>query len=321
MVTSLPFLVFSGPITDILGHINVIVLGMSAYAARMLGYSFISDPAHVYPFEALEGFTMALMMTSAVTYVARISGPRTVASVMGLMGALFFGVGKGSGALLGGTVMHFFGARVAFRYFAGNALVCAAAYLAFQCFYVRRRRRRRQQQQANAARGAENGARDAEGGGGEGGEGGETNKAYEDVIPRSLKKNAYTGRKKVPKHLKFFVLLQGGAAWRRGLKGGREVRQGSNNCGEGGGGGDAAAAAASDNDDNNDGDVCVVDGGIVPVVAASLLRTQESDGRDQGVNEREREEGVSSNLERSKSYRHFLFFRWLSVSITMKCFE
>jgi hypothetical protein len=31
---------------------------------RMLGYSFITDPTYVFPFEALEGLTMALMMTS-----------------------------------------------------------------------------------------------------------------------------------------------------------------------------------------------------------------------------------------------------------------
>lgn len=115
MVTSLPFLVFSGPITDLVGHINVIVVGMLAYAVRMVGYSFLQDPAHVYPYEALEGLTMALMMTSAVTYVARISSPKTVASVMGVMGALFFGVGKGSGSLFGGMLMSVIGARNTFR--------------------------------------------------------------------------------------------------------------------------------------------------------------------------------------------------------------
>ncbi len=115
MLVSLPFLVFSGPITDLLGHVNVVVLGMLAYAVRMLGYSLISEPTLVYPFEALEGLTMALMMTSAVTYVAKISGPKTVASVMGIMGALFFGVGKGSGSLFGGMAMSYVGARNTFR--------------------------------------------------------------------------------------------------------------------------------------------------------------------------------------------------------------
>ena len=41
MLTSLPFLIFSGPITDLVGHINVIIIGMVAYFVRMIGYSFL----------------------------------------------------------------------------------------------------------------------------------------------------------------------------------------------------------------------------------------------------------------------------------------
>ena len=63
MVTSLPFLIFSGPITDTIGHMNVIILGMLAYTGRMLGYSFITNPVLVYPFEALEGKQLRLEIT------------------------------------------------------------------------------------------------------------------------------------------------------------------------------------------------------------------------------------------------------------------
>ena len=132
MVTSLPFLVFSGPITDLVGHINVIILGMVAYTVRMIGYSYLRDPVHVYPYEALEGFTMALMMTSAVTYVAKISTPTTLASVMGLMGSLFFGIGKGSGSLFGGLVMAQLGSRWTFRLLAAIAGTCGLGYTGFQ---------------------------------------------------------------------------------------------------------------------------------------------------------------------------------------------
>jgi len=142
MVTSLPFLVFSGPITDVIGHMNVIIVGMLAYTARMLGYSFITDPTYVYPFEALEGLTMALMMTSAVTYVAKISSANTIASVMGLMGALFFGLGKGSGSLLGGLLMSYIGAQNTFRTFAVIAFTCSLSYGFFQWLYVKPRRMR-----------------------------------------------------------------------------------------------------------------------------------------------------------------------------------
>ena len=132
MVTSLPFLVFSGPITDLLGHINVIILGMVAYTVRMIGYSYLRDPIHVYPYEALEGFTMALMMTSAVTYVAKISTPTTLASVMGLMGSLFFGIGKGSGSLFGGLIMAQLGSRWTFRVLAAISGSCGVGYTLFQ---------------------------------------------------------------------------------------------------------------------------------------------------------------------------------------------
>ena len=132
MLSSLPFLIFSGPITDTVGHINVIILGMIAYTVRMIGYSYLQDPVHVYPYEALEGFTMALMMTSAVTYVAKISDQVTIASVMSLMGSLFFGIGKGSGSLFGGLIMNRVGTRWTFRFLAIVAGVCAVGYTAFQ---------------------------------------------------------------------------------------------------------------------------------------------------------------------------------------------
>lgn len=115
---------------------------MLAYFARLLGYSFVENPVYVYPFEALEGLTMALMMTSAVTYVAKISTPNTIASIMGIMGALFFGVGKGVGALFGGTLMTYFGAEWTFRYFAINAAICALTYALFECLYVKPKKRR-----------------------------------------------------------------------------------------------------------------------------------------------------------------------------------
>merc|ERR1739844_223580 len=127
-----------------------IVIGMLAYFARLLGYLFVKDPVYVYPFEALEGLTMALMMTSAVTYVAKISNPSTIASVMGMMGALFFGIGKGSGSLFGGLIMSYIGAQNTFRFFAVNAAICAVTYGFFQCLYVRPRKNRESMAAANA---------------------------------------------------------------------------------------------------------------------------------------------------------------------------
>ena len=59
---------------------------------------------------------------------------------LGMMGALFFGVGKGSGSLFGGLLMSYLGAPNTFRFFAVNAAVCALVYGFFQCLYVRPRK-------------------------------------------------------------------------------------------------------------------------------------------------------------------------------------
>ena len=46
------------------------------------------------PFEALECFTVALLVTAAVTYAAEVSSSTTTATVQGLMGGLHHGVGQ-----------------------------------------------------------------------------------------------------------------------------------------------------------------------------------------------------------------------------------
>ena len=59
-----------------------------------------------------------------------------------MMGALFFGVGKGSGSLFGGLIMSYIGAPNTFRFLAVNAAICALTYGFFQCLYVRPRKNR-----------------------------------------------------------------------------------------------------------------------------------------------------------------------------------
>ena len=91
-----------------------------------------------------------LLISSAVTYVAKISTPSTIASVMGMMGALFFGVGKGSGSLFGGLIMEVLGAQDTFRFFAVNAALCALIYGFFQFLYVRPRKLKKSKEEVDS---------------------------------------------------------------------------------------------------------------------------------------------------------------------------
>ncbi|XP_030027566.2 uncharacterized protein LOC115445436 [Manduca sexta] len=138
-VAGLPLLVLSGPIIRKLGHANVLFIGFIFYAIRLLGYSLIYNPWLCLIFEALESVTSSLSFTAAVTYAARLSSTTTDTSVQGLLGGLYYGVGKGSGSLIGGYLMKFFGTRPTYQMFAGATFITGCIYYLFNKFYIRKR--------------------------------------------------------------------------------------------------------------------------------------------------------------------------------------
>ncbi|KAM3967792.1 uncharacterized protein ACR2FA_011329 [Aphomia sociella] len=138
-IAGLPLLVLSGPIIRRLGHANVLFIGFIFYAIRLLGYSLIYNPWLCLIFEALESVTSSLSFTAAVTYAARLSSTTTDTSVQGLLGGLYYGVGKGSGSLIGGYLMKFFGTRPTYQIFAAATCITGCIYYLFNQFYIRKR--------------------------------------------------------------------------------------------------------------------------------------------------------------------------------------
>ncbi|XP_058802844.1 uncharacterized protein LOC131670884 [Phymastichus coffea] len=138
-IAGVPLLVLSGPIIDKIGHANVIFIGFIFYAIRLLGYSLIYDPWLCLIFEALESVTSSLSFTAAVTYAAKLSTTTTDSSIQGLLGGLYYGVGKGSGSLIGGYLMKAFGTRPTYQIFSGATLLTGLVYLCFNVFYLSKR--------------------------------------------------------------------------------------------------------------------------------------------------------------------------------------
>jgi len=58
------------------------------------GYSLIYNPWLCLIFEAMESLTSSLATTAAVTYAAALSTSSTDTSIQGLIGGLYYGVGK-----------------------------------------------------------------------------------------------------------------------------------------------------------------------------------------------------------------------------------
>lgn len=117
-IAGIPLLVMSGPIIEHIGHANVLFIGFIFYAIRLLGkftqtfvcnlkkiinavfvtvfvgYSIITSPWQCLIFEAMESITSSLAYTAAVTYAAKLSSTQTDSSIQGILGGLYFGVGK-----------------------------------------------------------------------------------------------------------------------------------------------------------------------------------------------------------------------------------
>ncbi|XP_075232468.1 uncharacterized protein LOC142330866 isoform X2 [Lycorma delicatula] len=138
-IAGLPLLVMSGPIIDRIGHANVLFIGFIFYAIRLLGYSLIYNPWMCLIFEAMESVTSSLAITAAVTYAAKLSTNTTDSSIQGLLGGLYFGVGKGAGSLIGGYLMQAVGTRPTYQIFSAVTLVTGCIYYLFNHFYIENR--------------------------------------------------------------------------------------------------------------------------------------------------------------------------------------
>ncbi|KOC65506.1 Major facilitator superfamily domain-containing protein 6-A [Habropoda laboriosa] len=138
-IAGIPLLVLSGPIISKIGHANVLFIGFVFYAIRLCGYSLIYNPWHTLIFEALESVTLSLSFTAAVTYAAKLSTTTTDSSIQGLLGGVYYGVGKGSGSLIGGYLMKAYGTRPTYRIFAVVTLITGIMYYIFNVAYLKKR--------------------------------------------------------------------------------------------------------------------------------------------------------------------------------------
>ncbi|XP_057330117.1 uncharacterized protein LOC130670705 [Microplitis mediator] len=138
-IAGIPLLVLSGPIIKRIGHANVLFIGFVFHAIRLLGYSLIYNPWHSLIFEALESVTTSLSFTAVVTYAAKLSTTTTDSSIQGLLGGLYYGVGKGAGSLMGGFIMKAVGTRPTYQIFSVVSLVSGLIYFFFNMCYLQKR--------------------------------------------------------------------------------------------------------------------------------------------------------------------------------------
>jgi len=149
-IAGIPLTIASGAIIKKIGNCYVIVLALGLYSLRLLGYSFIETPFQSLFFEVLKPFGNSLLLIAAMTYAKNNADIETMASLEGVMGALYFGVGKATGSLVGGLVIEDIGVRNTFTCFSVLSLVTASVYFCFSFVMGKRKSQNESSQDVEA---------------------------------------------------------------------------------------------------------------------------------------------------------------------------
>ncbi|KAL7638052.1 UNVERIFIED_CONTAM: hypothetical protein RMT77_011677 [Armadillidium vulgare] len=134
----IPMMLFAVPIINKIGHVNTLILGMLFIVIRLVGYSLITNPWWVMPFEGMECFTTALFTVAQVSYAASLSTPSTLVSLQTLMMGFLHIVGRGVGSLMGGFMTKSVGLKFTFRIMAFICALGAAIYFFLNFFFFRK---------------------------------------------------------------------------------------------------------------------------------------------------------------------------------------
>ena len=106
----------SGRITKQVGVENILSFSLFAYVARFLIYAVVQNPWHALPAEVLRGLSFGLFWSGATFYVYNASPKGLTATFLGILNAVYNGIGQSVGALLGGALCKKYGIVNTFLY-------------------------------------------------------------------------------------------------------------------------------------------------------------------------------------------------------------
>ncbi|XP_032241426.2 major facilitator superfamily domain-containing protein 6 [Nematostella vectensis] len=118
------FFFLGDTIVGLLGNVHTMGICLLLYSACFYMYSVISSPWLAVPLECLDGAIYSLVWSNCVHYMSQIgSNIGLVATMQGILQAVFYGLGNGSGTIAGGFLYHYVGAATTFHYLAAGSLV------------------------------------------------------------------------------------------------------------------------------------------------------------------------------------------------------
>jgi MFS family permease len=118
----------SGWLLKRLGYVHSMTVVFLAFCIRFLGYSFVQSPVYVLPIELTEGFCCGLFYPLLSIYASKLVDENKEATMQGVLGGLFEGVGMGTGNFIGGLLYDHYGVHKLWRILGVAAGVCAVLH-------------------------------------------------------------------------------------------------------------------------------------------------------------------------------------------------
>ena len=107
---------FSGRVTKNLGVQNVLFLSMLCAGVRFSLLKRMDHPHYVYLVDFIRGATFGAFWSSSTLYASKIGPPSLRSSVLLLLNGIYNGIGRSTGAILGGRLQAVFGTNSLFLY-------------------------------------------------------------------------------------------------------------------------------------------------------------------------------------------------------------
>ncbi|KAK4300980.1 hypothetical protein Pmani_026852 [Petrolisthes manimaculis] len=135
-----PSLFLSALIIKKLGSIRTFALALVGFSARVLLYSFVTNPWWFIPIDLLHGLSFGVFYPNMISYASLVAPKGAQATVQGIVKSLFV-VGVSLGSLVGGILVTVVGGSTAFFYLCLFDLVYTLLFIVVQlCMYKRGQR-------------------------------------------------------------------------------------------------------------------------------------------------------------------------------------
>ena len=112
-----------------IGQIRVLYLGLICYSIRLFYYSVIPYTWMVLAVELLPGITTAAVWAACLSYVSLNSRPGAQTTMQCILHGVHWGLGYGAGEVIGGILVHHYGAPTTFVLFGILCIVVLLLYI------------------------------------------------------------------------------------------------------------------------------------------------------------------------------------------------